>query len=302
MKEYDIIVIGGGPAGLSAAIYTSRAGFSTLILDERDKLLEKVKHIENYFGFPEGISGAELLERGKRQAERFGTIVSYERALLVKISEEDYKIDTAEEEYRTKGLVISPGIQHQKPMVEGIEEFEGKGVSYCVTCDAPLFRGMKVGLIGSQDLVIKEAIELYEFTKDIIIFTDGRDLDASQILIEKLQEHKITVNKENIVKVVGGKELEGLELESGVERLDGVMVAEGTSGSLDFARSLGIPVEDDVLKVDEKQFTGLPRVYAAGDCTGGARQISAAVGEGAKAALGLIEELRGDEYKDWKHS
>ncbi len=300
-KKYDVIVIGGGPAGLSAAIYSSRAELKTLILDEPDKLLEKAESIDNYFGFPEGISGKELLERGKKQAERFGTEVLEEKALLTKIDPEEggYIVETADRSFNTEGLVIAPGIQHEKPPIEGIKEFEGKGVSYCVVCDAPLFKNKKVGLVGSEDLVGKEALELYEYTEDIKIYTNGSGLEIPENLLEKIEEKDISIERGKIEEIMGDEEFEGLKIDGKKQEMDGLMIAEGSSGSLDFARSLGITIEDGVLKVDVDMHTGLPKVYAAGDCVGGARQISAAVGEGAKAALGLITEIREGSYKDW---
>ena len=300
-EEYDVIIIGGGPAGLSASIYTSRADFKTLVLDEPDKLLKKVKKIENYFGFPDGISGQEILERGKEQTEKFGTVVKDEKALLIKTEGDNYRVDTAENSYTTRSLILSPGIQHKKPGVDEIEEYEGSGVSYCVTCDAPLFKGEKVGLLGSEDLVAKEALELYEYTQDIKIFTNGRDLDMHESLKKQIEDRNIPIVKKKIKDVKGNGKFNGLVFEDGEEEMEGLMIAEGTSGSLDFAKSLGIMIEDGKLVVDEDQFTRLPRVYAAGDCTGGARQIGAAVGEGAEAAINLINDLRGEEYKDWKH-
>ncbi len=300
-NDHDVVVIGGGPAGLSAAIYTSRAELKTVILDEPNKLLEKAERIDNYFGFPDGVSGKELLDRGRKQAERFGTEVLEEKALLTKIDPrgEGYVVETAEREFKTKGLIISPGIQHEKPPIEGIKEYEGKGVSYCVVCDAPLYKDKRVGLLGSEDLVAKEALELYEFTKDIKIYTNGNDLHMPDSLHTKLQKLKIPIEKGEIEEVVGDESLTGLKIEGELQEMDGLMIAEGSSGSLDFARSLGITTEDGVLKVDENMSTGVPGVYAAGDCVGGARQISAAVGEGAKAALGLITDIREDSYKDW---
>ncbi len=300
-EKYDVVVIGGGPAGLSAAIYTSRADFDTLILDELDKLIERVKSIDNYFGFPEGVSGKELLDRGRKQAERFGTDIKNDRALIIKNEGENYLIKTADRSYLTKSLILAPGIQHKKPDLSGLEEFEGKGVSYCVTCDAPLFRGKRVGLLGSEDLVAKEALELYEYTQDIEIFTNDRELDVSDSLRSKIQEKEIPINTDKIKRVKGEDRFEGLVFEDYTEEMDGLMIAEGTSGTLDFARTLGIQIEDDRLVVDQDQFTKVPRVYAAGDCTGGARQISAAVGEGAEAAVNLISELRDTEYLDWKN-
>ncbi|MBS3817559.1 MAG: NAD(P)/FAD-dependent oxidoreductase [Candidatus Thermoplasmatota archaeon] len=300
-EEYDVIIIGGGPAGLSAAVYTARADLKTLILDEADKLVEKAESIDNYFGFPDGISGKELLERGRKQAERFGADIVLEKALLTKIDGENYVVRTANEEFTTSSLVIAPGIQHKRPTLEGIERYEGKGVSYCVVCDAPLYKGEKVGLLGSEDLVAKEALELYEFTQDIKIYTNGEDLDVPENLYKRIRELDIPIVKEKIEDLFGEEQFSGLIVEGKEEDLDGLMIAQGTSGSLDFARSLGVTVEDGVLSVDENMFTGVPRVYAAGDCVGGARQISAAVGEGGQAAISLINEMREGDYLDWDH-
>lgn len=303
MKEsvYDVIIIGGGPAGLSAGIYTARAELETLVLDESGKLLEKAESIDNYFGFPSGISGKELLEKGQKQAERFGANIKEEKALITKINSEGkgYIVETADSEFKTKGLIIAPGIQHEKPPVEGIKKFEGKGVSYCVVCDAPLYKGKKVGLIGAEDLVAKEALELYEYTTDIKIYTNGEELEIPDNLLKEIEEKQIPIETGEIEQVLGDEDLKGLKIDGKKEKMDGLMIAEGSSGSLDFARSLGITVEDGILSVDENMFTGIPQVYAAGDCVGGARQISAAVGEGAKAALGLINDIREESYKDW---
>ncbi len=296
---YDVIIIGGGPAGLSAAIYTARAELKTLILDEEDKLLEKAESIDKYFGFPEGISGKGLLERGREQAKRFGADMILEKALMTKIEGDDYVVETAENEFTTRSLIISPGIQHERPPLEGVKKYEGRGISYCVVCDAPLYKDKKVGLLGSEDLVAKEALELYEFTQDIKIYTNGEDLNVPENLFDKVKELDIPVEKGNIEEVLGDDQFSGLVVEGKKERLDGLMIAQGTSGSLDFARSLGIKIEDGVLSVDDDMFTGVPRVYAAGDCVGGARQISAAVGEGARAAISLINEMRDEEYLDW---
>ncbi|MBS3789788.1 MAG: NAD(P)/FAD-dependent oxidoreductase [Candidatus Thermoplasmatota archaeon] len=300
-NEYEVVIIGGGPAGLSAAIYTARAELKTLILDEADKLLEKAEKIDNYFGFPKGVSGKELLRRGADQAKRFGAEIIEEKALLTKINStgEGYVVETTDKRFKSKGLIISPGIQHKKPPIEGMKDFEGKGVSYCVVCDAPLYKGKKVGLLGSEDLVGKEALELFEYTEDIKIYTNGEELDMPKILSDRLNDRDVPVEKGEIEEVVGDEEFRGLRIEGEVQEMDGLMIAEGSSGSLDFARSLGITIEDGVLSVDDNMFTGVPKVYAAGDCVGGARQISAAVGEGAKAALGLINDLREQNYKDW---
>lgn len=297
--DYEVVIIGGGPAGLSAAIYTSRANLDTLIIDKSEQLLARAETIDNYFGFPEGISGEELLARGKQQAERFGTGILEEEAFITRLEGENYIVETAGDEFTTESLIIASGIQHEKPPVEGIEKFEGRGVSYCVVCDAPLYRDKKVGLLGSEDKVVKEALELYEFTQNIKIFTNGKELNVRENLRRKMEERNIPVEKRKIKKVLGEETVSGVEIESKEEKLDGLMVAQGTSGSLDFARSLGVTIEEGVISVDKNMFTGVPKVYAAGDCIGGPRQISTAVGEGTKAALSLINKMREGDFIDW---
>ncbi len=170
-----------------------------------------------------------------------------------------------------------------------------------MTCDAPLFRDRTVGVLGSEDLVVKEAIELYEYTQGVTIYTNGKDLDVSGILQKQLEKRNIPINKNRIKGIYGDEMFQGVKFDEGVKEMEGLIIAEGTSGSLDFARALGITIRDGRLVVDETQYTQVPRVYAAGDCTGKVRQIGAAVGEGAKAALNLIAELRGEKYVDWKH-
>lgn len=299
-ENYDIIIIGGGPAGLTSAIYTSRADFETLVVDKGDRLLEKAEAIENYFGFPESISGKEILERGRRQAEKFGTEIVEEEALIVKMENEEYVVETTDKDYRGEGLILAPGIQHQKPSIEGLKDLEGQGISYCVTCDAPFFKNKKVGILGSEDYAAKEALELYEFTEDVYIFTNGEDWEARDEIKKKISEKEIPIIKEKIKKVKGEESLQSLVLENKEEKLDGLFVAVGTSGSINFAKSLGIPVEENTISVNEDLSANLPKLYAAGDCTGGTRQLAIAVGEGAKAALNLIEDLRESEYVDWK--
>lgn len=298
-KSSELVIIGGGPAGLTAAIYSSRAGFDTLVLDKTDGLLEKVEKIENYFGFTDAISGKEILERGRKQAEKFGAEIIKEEALSIKLKNDNYLVETAEEKYRSKGLILAPGIKHETPSVENLKKFEGQGVSYCVTCDAPFFRDKKVGLLGSKDYAAKEALELSEFTENITIFTNGKNLEVSEELEKRIEEKSIPIINSKVRKVTGDDNFRGLALEDEEVSLDGLFIAVGTSGSTDFARSLGIPVEGDTILVEEDLSAGPPRIYAAGDCTGGPRQISIAVGEGAEAALNLVEELRGEKYKDW---
>lgn len=295
-KDFDVIIIGGGPAGLTSAIYTARADFKTLVLDKPGEY--EFVFIENYFGFPDGTSKGKILQRGRDQAEKFGAKIVAKEALKARMENENYLIETAEESYLGRGLILSPGIKYQKPSIEGLENFEGRGVSYCVTCDGPFFKDKKVGVLGAKDYAAKEVLDLYEFTNDIAIFTNGKNLKVGEGLREKILEREISVEKEKVEGAFGKENFQGLVLESSRINLDGLFVAVGISGCVDFARSLGIPVEGEKMIVDENLCAGPPRLYAAGDCTGEPRQVATAVGEGAKAAINLIEDLKDKGQKD----
>lgn len=298
-EAYDVVVIGAGPAGASAATYTSRANLKTLVLDKGENLLNKIDLIENYYGFPNGVSGKKLLEKGQKQAEKFGANIINERALSVEIEDQKYKVETAEDQFIGEGIVLATGVQQKKPSLKGIEELEGRGVSYCVVCDGPLYKNKKTAVLGSKDYGAKEALKLNEFSDDVRIYTNGKKPEIRESLRKELKKQDIPIKKEEIEEVVGEKELEALSFGDKKVELDGLFVAIGTSGTLDFARKLGLEIENGYIKVDENNHAGLPKVYAAGDCTGGERQVAIAVGEGAEAATNLIEDIRGQKYNDW---
>lgn len=302
MEEYDIIIIGGGPAGLSAGLYTSRANKRTLILDKPGEgALKKVKVMENYLGFPEGINGEELLELGRRQVKKFGAEILEEEAVAIKPGNQNkYIVETPDKEFICSGVIIATGVKHARPKVKNIKNFEGRGVSYCVTCDGFFFRDAPVGVLGSKDYAAKEAIELLNYTKKVTLFTNGEKLDAKESLQKQLAENSIEIVEEKIEEALGEQALDGLRLENGeVMSIKGLFVAVGTMGAGDFARYLGLNSQGATIVVDENQGTGVPKIYAAGDCTGGNRQVAIAVGEGANAAINLISELRGTKYVDY---
>ncbi|WGI16732.1 NAD(P)/FAD-dependent oxidoreductase [Methanonatronarchaeum sp. AMET-Sl] len=299
MDSFDVLVIGGGPAGLTASIYTSRADLDTVVLDKGENKLSKADVIENYFGFDEPLSGSELLDRGKKQSKRFGTEIMDLEALSISIEGESYVVETVEGSFRGEGLILATGIQQKKPRVENLSDFEGKGVSYCVVCDGPLFRDKKCGVLGSRDYGVKEALKLHEYTENVFLLTDGKEVDADERLVRELDEKGIEVITEEVTRVFGDQLLNGAVVGGEEFDLDGLFIAIGTSGTLDFALELGIDIEDGFIQTEKDLSTGLPRLYAAGDCTGGERQISLAVGEGTEAALNLIKDLKGEIKQDW---
>jgi thioredoxin reductase (NADPH) len=188
-------------------------------------------------------------------------------------------------------VLIAAGQPNKKIPVEGIKEFEGRGVSYCTTCDGFFYRGLSVGILGNGAYAVHEATELEAFTKDITIFTNGKDLNVSEDVADVAGRFKI--NTESISTITGGEFLENIEFTDGrTHKIDGLFVAYGTASSVDFAKKLGIASKDNAIIVDEEQNTNVPGIFASGDCTGGFKQISTAVGQGATAGKSIINYVR----------
>ncbi|QNU67563.1 NAD(P)/FAD-dependent oxidoreductase [Ruminiclostridium herbifermentans] len=288
---FDVIIIGKGPAGISASLYTVRAGLRTLIIGQDKSSLSKADRIENYYGFAEPVSGKYLLEQGEKQAKRLG--VKFDDNEVIAIEKgEFFEIYTTRENYSCKSVLLATGQQTVKLKIDRLNEFEGKGVSYCTTCDGFFYRGLKVGLVGYKDYVIHEAMELEPLTKNITIFTNGNELELSD-KFSKLAS-KFSVNK-NVIKGIDGKDvIESIIFEDGTkETIDGLFIAFESASSIDFARKLGVITQKNSVVVDENQMTNLKGLFAAGDCTEGLKQISTAVGQGAVAGKQMISYVRG---------
>ena len=267
MKE--IIVVGGGPAGISAAIYARRSGLSVTVMYMNGGALEKAASIENYYGFPGGISGTELIERGHRQAEQLGITLKNEEVVGLDFDGR-FVVSTLEGQYKADGVILTMGSPRKVPKVRGIKEFEGKGVSYCAVCDAFFFRGKKVAVLG-----------------------DGEYANHEAQVLEPVAESVVMLPKHTVAAVEGNDLLEKVITKDGEEiPLDGLFVAMGSAGSTDLARKLGAVVEGNRIMVDENMKTNVPYLYAAGDSTGGLLQVAKAVHEGAVAGLTAVKELK----------
>lgn len=290
MSMYDVIIIGKGPAGLSAALYTVRAKLSTLVIGKDDSVLRKAGKIENYFGFSNPISGEYLLEEGEKQARRLGTEILDEE--VIAISKKDFfEVTTAHGHFKSKALLMATGQPQKKINIQNLAEFEGKGISYCSTCDGFFYNNLKVGVLGFKDFAIHEAVELEAYTGNITIFTNGEELDVSDKYAHDVKKFKI--NTKPIAKLGGSEFLEKVFFKDGTsEDIDGLFIAYETASSLDFARKMGIVIDGNAVVVDRNQQTNIDGLFAAGDCTGGFKQISVAVGQGALAGRKIIEYVR----------
>lgn len=287
---YDAIIIGRGPAGISCAIYTARANMKTLVIGKHDSALLKAEKIENYYGFEMPVSGRSLLEAGEKQALRLGAEIASDEAVGIDKAEH-FTVYCVNGEYNGRTVLLAPGAPAVKAPIKGIDAFEGKGVSYCTTCDGFFYRNRKVGVVGYTDYAVHEAMELLSFTKDITLYTNGMELNISPA--SKEQMNAFRVNTKKIKGLYGGESLEGIDFEDGTsEDVDGLFVAYGSASGVNFAMKMGIMMNGNSIAFNEKMETNIEGLYTAGDCTGVFKQISVAVGQGAIAARGMIEYVR----------
>lgn len=285
----DVIIIGKGPAGISAALYTVRASLSTLILGDEDSALIKAEKIDNYYGFSEAVSGKDLLLAGENQAKRIGAEILKDEVYGIEQTLDGFIVKASLTTYEAKTVLLATGQSRKKINIQDLDKFEGKGVSYCTTCDGFFYKNRNVGVVGSSDYAIHEASELEAFTKNITIFTNGVELSVKDN--ESVERYRIDTRK--IIAIKGDDVISGISFEDGSEALiDGLFIAGESASAVDFARKMGVMFEGTNIVVDTDQKTNIPGLFAAGDVTGGFKQISTAVGQGAMAGRKIIEYLR----------
>jgi thioredoxin reductase (NADPH) len=284
----NVIIIGNGPAGVSTALYTTRAGLSTTIIGKDTGALGKAKEIENYYGFPAPVSGKNLIEDGIMQAKRLGTEyindevvgLTYNGKLIVQTKNQNYEADS---------VVIATGTSRMAPKIKGLKEFEGYGVSYCAVCDAFFYRGKDVAVLGEGEYAIHEALELLPTSKSVTILTNGKE---PLVAIPD----GILVNTKPVIAFEGNQVIENVLFHDGSSlNISGVFVALGVAGSSALAKKIGAEISGNKIVIDETMATSIPGLYAAGDCTGGLLQIAKAVYEGAKAGTEVIKYIRNHE-------
>ncbi len=282
---YDVIIIGAGPAGVSAALYAKRANKSVLVLYSGESQLEKAHMIDNYYGFPGGISGADLYNTGIAQAKELGVEVVNEEALNVAMNADmNYEVSTEGSTYEGKALVLSTGNKKVKPNIKGVDEFEGKGISYCAICDGFFYRKKNIAVLGNEAYALSEAEELENIAGSLVILTDGLDApetDKYEVITKKIKE---IAGEQKLTKVIFE---DGSELE-----LDGLFIAQGVAGGVDFAKKLGILTEGDRITVNDDMSTNIPGIFSCGDVTGGLLQVCKAVYQGAEAGLAAVRYLK----------
>lgn len=283
--EEKVIIIGAGPAGISAALYLKRADIDVTIIHNGLGALEKAEAIENYYGAPLGISGKELAENGIAQAKALG--VSFIKDEVVGITfENSLVVVTKGNKYSASKVVIATGAPRKTPKIPGLSEFEGRGVSYCAVCDAFFYRQKAVSVIGSGDYALHEAMTLLPVANSVTILTNGEELTADI-------PEAISVDKRKIKAISGKIKVEEVIFEDDKKiSSDGVFVAVGIAGSADLAKKIGAQTDGNKIVVNENKETSIPGLYACGDCVGGLLQIAKAVHEGAACGLEIIKAIR----------
>lgn len=314
-SDYDIVIIGGGPAGLTAGLYAARARMKTMLVEKMvmGGQAAITETIENFPGFPDGIAGAELTDRMAEQASRFGLEFIDEEVSGIKEktieTNQGFSVVTGEKEYSTLAIIVATGAEPKKLEVRGEEEFKGRGVSYCATCDGPFFKDLDIIVVGGGDTAVEEALFLTKFGRKVSLVHRRDRLRATKILQERaLANPKIEFVWDSVVTAILGQEsVEGVTVKNvkmDVEKeipARGVFVFVGIEPNTQFLHGLVEADGSGYIVTDENMQTSKEGVFACGDARKKLlRQVVTACGEGATAAFAAqhyVEELKGTAYK-----
>lgn len=308
-EAYDVIIIGTGPAGLSAAIYTSRAELKTLVFGIAEKSsLYKAHTIENFFGKSEGIKGKDLLSEGRAQAAKFQAqfVEKYVVGIAGSAAESFTVTDEDANVYKSKTVIICSGLGFKPACIKNEKELIGRGVSFCVTCDGPFFKNKKCAVVGNGNFAGEEALQLAGYTRDITVLSGGSEFVFSDGIGKLLKEKDIKLKKTpKITEFTGKEKLEAVKFTDGsVEEFSGIFMALGVASASDFAVKLGLrrmgPQDAYLIANLSTGETNVKGIFAAGDCLGGNTQVSKSVGEGCNAAVSVIKFVKGiSVYRDY---
>lgn len=299
LVENDLVIVGGGPAGLTAAIYAVRSGLNTAVV-ERDTLGGQVATtplVENYPGFTQ-VGGKALVDLLVSHALEYVTIFQGEEVMDIQ-TEEGLTVITSRRRFKTKAVLLATGATHKHLGVPGESRFSGRGVTYCSTCDGPLFKGKRVIMVGGGNSAVTEALYLHNIGAHVTVVHRRDTFRAQEHLTKYLFSANIPVLWNTEVKEIRGEDkvrevilYNSVTEESKTMPIDGVFIAIGYIPAVGLAKKLGVELtEDGFIKRDEHHRTNLPGVYSAGDVEGGYKQIVTAVGQGAEAALSIYEDL-----------
>lgn len=285
-EKKHAVIIGAGPAGISAAIYLLRANIPVTVLYRDMGALGKAKSIENFYGLESPVSGPELFERGLAQAKTLGAAIIKDEIVGL-IWEDKITAVTKKQKYPGDIVILATGAARVAPKIEGLAKFEGAGVSYCAVCDAFFYRNKNVAVIGNGPYALHEAAELAQNAQNVRIFTMGKPAQFEN------HNQKISIDTRSVTAILGTDHVTHLRLNDDVTLpIDGVFVALGIAGITDFARKIGAEIKNSTVVVNAYCETSVPGVYACGDCNGGLMQVAKAVCDGAIAARHAVAFLK----------
>lgn len=305
-NTYEVIIIGGGPAGLTAGLYASRARLHTLLIENAlcGGQMTTTETIDNYPGFPEGVTGEELSRLMEEQAKRFGMETVKEEVLEVKLEADTKRVQTSESSYLCKALIICTGTEYRKLGVPGETEFTGKGVSYCATCDGAFFKDSRIIVVGGGDSALTEALFLTKFVKDLTIIHRRDALRATKIYQEKAMANpKIKFLWNSVVQEIKGDTVVRAVVVKNVKtgeitefETEGAFLFVGLLPRTQFLKGLVQMDEAGYIITDENCGTSVEGIFAAGDCRKKLlRQVATSVGDGATAAFAAEKYLEEKE-------
>lgn len=283
---FDMLILGYGPAGISAALYGLRAGLSVQLVGKDGGALAKAHLIQNYYGLEQPLPGMMLHDAGIRQARALGANIVDDEITDLMFDGQGFSAKGLVGDYHGKVCIMATGAARNKHPVAGMAELEGHGVSYCAVCDAFFYRKKKVAVLGTGEYALHEAQELLQVVESVTLLTNGAELTTSF-------PNSIRIENRHLQSLVGEGQFKGVRYEDSTEEnFDGLFVALGSASATDLAKKAGAGFDGPTLVLDNDFQTTLPGLFAAGDCTGGTLQIAVAVGEGAKAGLAAIKYIR----------
>jgi thioredoxin reductase (NADPH) len=291
---YDAVIVGGGPAGLAAAIYLARFNRSVLVVDGGQGRSTTHETNENYPGFPQGIRSRALRERACRQAGRFGAEMVAANATAVRVVRDGFSVRAGARTHRCRALVLATGVVDRLPAIEHVDRYLGVSLFWCITCDGWKARDKRVLVVGNDDEAATTALQFLNFTEDVSMITNAPRLTISRAKVRALERASVPLIRDTISSIRGRGGRMSEVRTSGGERmpLDVMFSHQGCEPNVGLARSLGVRLEEGFIRTDVEQRTNVKRVYAAGDVTKAfAHQIVTAAHEGATAAQSANYDL-----------
>lgn len=277
-----IAIIGSGPAGVSCALYIARANIPVMVFTNHKSSLLKAKAIENYYGIGK-ITGEELYNKGVEELKKLNVPI-YEEEVLNIIWQENFLIETNKNNYSANSIVLATGTSKKAPNIPNLANLEGKGVSYCATCDGFFFKNKNVAVIGCEEFALHELKYLKNIVNNVTLLTNGKQINCDPSILKK---------ETPIKKILGENKVEGVLFEDGTSiEVDGIFIANNYPDSNILAKKVGILSIDGEINVNHSMETNIPKIFACGDAIKGTKQVAKAVHEGMQVALQIINDYK----------